>query len=527
MFRFLLFIFISLTFSFSTSFAKNVSYDLVISQVKNSKQQKLLINGSMLAPLLEFTEGDDVTIKVKNNLKEATSVHFHGLIIPGDMDGVHGLNGYKEIKPKTEFTYHFKIRQSGAYWYHSHTKGQRQDGIYGPLIINPKKEAKSNKSDYDYYVVLSDKHSDSWQTILKNLNNDPTHYEEEIETDEAEDQGSSTKSKKDVANIVELAEVRGYNFLLNGKTNNNSWVGLFKKNKKVRLRFINASAMSYFDIRIPGLKMQVIEADGQPVKPVKVNEFRIGTAETYDVLVKPKDDKVYTIEAESIDREGFALGVLATKKNAKPHKPIAREKKPLYAWQTDIDKYLKATEKTNTPLKHISAWYDSNAPKNYKVLSYADLAYAGIQKDTRAPEKDIIMNLTMDDHKLGFYIEPHLGKGANSKEDNTLFYGSKASKKSNQMHMMDAIRIKKGSRVRLKFINKTPIQHTMHLHGMFMQLENGRSPEKMPNQHTIIIPPFESYSALLTASELGQWALHCHMLYHMLGGMMTKIEVYG
>ncbi|KNX83186.1 copper resistance system multicopper oxidase, partial [Acinetobacter baumannii] len=286
--------------------------------------KRITVNGKFTAPLLEFEEGDEAVIHVHNQLKnQDTSLHWHGLLLPGLMDGVPGFNNFKGIAPNGDFVYRFKVKQNGTYWYHAHSKGQEQDGLYGPLVIYPKGKipvAAHEKTDRDYVVMLSDFHDSSSDSIMKNLKKSAEYYQNRRETvsdvlKQVKTQGlKATWQDRSMWNQMrmlktDMSDVTGYTFLVNGKTPQQNWTGNFKAGDKVRLRFINASAMSFFDVRIPNLKMTVVSADGQPVKPVAIDEFRIGTAETYDVIVEPKQPK-YQIEAESIDRSGFAIGTL-------------------------------------------------------------------------------------------------------------------------------------------------------------------------------------------------------------------------
>ena len=298
--------------------------------------KRITVNGKFIAPLLEFEEGDEAVIHVHNQLKDQdTSLHWHGLLLPGLMDGVPGFNGFKSIKPNGSFEYRFKVRQNGTYWYHAHSKGQEQDGLYGPLVIYPKGKqpvAAYEKAERDYVVMLSDFHETESDKIMANLKKSAEYYQNQRETvgdvwkQVKQDGLKATWQDRSMWNQMrmlktDLSDVTGYTFLVNGKTPQQNWTGTFKMGEKIRLRFINASAMSFFDVRIPNLKMTVVSADGQPVKPVPVDEFRIGTAETYDVLVEPKQAQTYDvlvepkqahyqIEAESIDRSGFAIGSL-------------------------------------------------------------------------------------------------------------------------------------------------------------------------------------------------------------------------
>ncbi|MCU4451012.1 multicopper oxidase domain-containing protein, partial [Acinetobacter lwoffii] len=303
-------------------------YDLTIAEqtvnITGKPLKRITVNGKFVAPLLEFEEGDEAVIRVHNKLKnQDSSIHWHGLLLPGIMDGVPGFNKFHGIAPNTTYEYKFKVRQNGTYWYHSHSKGQEQDGLYGAFVIYPKDKTPltaAEKTDKDYVVLLSDFHNSTSDQIMKNIKKEADYYQNRRETvfdvlkQVKRDGLKATWQDRSMWNQMrmlktDMSDVTGYTFLMNGKTPQQNWTGNFKAGEKVRLRFINASAMSFFDVRIPNLKMTVVSADGQPVKPVPVDEFRIGTAETYDVIVEPKQAH-YQIEAESIDRTGFSVGTL-------------------------------------------------------------------------------------------------------------------------------------------------------------------------------------------------------------------------
>lgn len=497
-------------FWISPAFAGTYHLDIARESVNitGTPVMKVTVNGGIPAPTLRFTEGEEVVINVTNKMDEDTSIHWHGLIIDPAMDGVPGLNGFSGIKPGKTFTYRFKIRQSGTYWYHAHTMGQEQDGLYGSIIAAPKGKDPI-KSDRDYVVVLSDFTEEKSDDVMMNLKMSSDYYGTARRTvsdffHDVKTKGfdKAWKNAKDWGDMrmaqTDLADVTGYTFLVNGKSPEQNWTGVFKPGERVRLRFINASAMSFFDVRIPGLKMDVVQSDGQNVEPVKVDEFRFAPAETYDVIVTPAEEKAYTIAAEPIDRTGFAIGTLATREGMKGEIPAQRERALLKMGDMGG---MDMSDMEMTPADMKSGWVDAGTPKGDKALSYADLRYAGIQKDTREP---------------GRTIEVHLG--GNMERYIWTINGKKFSE-------ADPIRLKYGERVRLNFTNDSMMAHPMHLHGMFVQLENGQPAEKLPNKHTVIVPPGQSYSVLLTADEAGEWAFHCHLLYHMMSGMMTKVVV--
>jgi CopA family copper-resistance protein len=341
---------------------------------------------------------------------------------------------------------------------------------------------------------------------------------------------------------TDMSDVTGYTFLVNGKTPEQNWTGMFKPNEKVRLRFVNASAMSFFDVRIPHLKMTVVSADGQPVKPVAVDEFRIGTAETYDVIVEPKGNH-YQIEAESIDRSGFAIGTLHNELMPKAsgiHMPNARPRSLLTMEDMGMDHssmgggsmqgmdhskmstdsmqgmdHSKMSADSMQGMDHsqhdqaskskndqvVYGWANASTPQGDKALQYSDLKSLTPQPDTREATSELVV-------RLGGTMERYVWT----------INGKKFSE-------AEPLKVKYGERIRIKFINDSMMAHPMHLHGMFMQLENGQPPVDMPNKHTVVVPPGKTVTALLTADELGEWAIHCHLLYHMTSGMMNKLIV--
>ena len=560
-------------------------YDLTIAEqtvnITGKPLKRITVNGKFVAPLLEFEEGDDAIIRVHNKLKKQdSSIHWHGLILPGIMDGVPGFNQFDGIAPSKTYEYKFKVRQNGTYWYHSHSKGQEQEGLYGPLVIYPKNRTPltvAEKTDKDYVVLLSDFHDSTSDKIMNNLKKEADYYQNRRETvfdvfkQIKKDGLKATWQDRSMWNQMrmlktDMSDVTKYTFLMNGKTPEQNWTGNFKTGEKVRLRFINASAMSFFDIRIPNLKMTVVSADGQPVKPVPVDEFRIGTAETYDVIVEPKQSN-YQIEAESIDRSGFSVGSLHDENTppinqikmpkSRPRSLLTMEDMGMMGHDmssmagmnhdmssmtgssndqsmsgmnhdmssmkgmdhdmssmtgssndqsmSDMNHTMQmTTSNASTQEKNddvVYGWANASTPVGQKALQYSDLQSLNPQPDTRAPEREMEIRLGGNMER---YIWTINGKKFNETEP---------------------FKVKYGERIRLKFVNDSMMAHPMHLHGMFMQLENGQDPSNMPNKHTIIVPPGKTVTTLLTADELGEWAIHCHLLYHMAAGMMNKLIV--
>lgn len=488
--------------------------------------ERVTANHTLPGPTLVWTEGEDVVVNVTNYMDEASSIHWHGILLPPGMDGVKGLGGYPGIEPGQTFTYRFTVRQTGTYWYHAHTGGQEQDGLYGALILQPK-GVDPIKADRNEVVMISDFSEEKSDNIHANLKKDSDYYNNARLTlgdffQDVRERGfkRAWRSASDWGDMrmspTDLADVSGYTFLINGKTPKQNWTGLFKPGETVRLHMINASAMSFYDVRIldtdnKRLKMTVVQADGRNVVPVPVDEFRFGVAETYDVLVTPTEDKAYTIVAEPIDRSGFAIATLAPRKNMQGVMPEQRARALLtMADMGDMDgmdmgsmdhSTMSSEDMDDMMAQMRSGWAKSSAPRGDKVLSYADLRSLNTQADLRSAGREIVVELGGN---MTRYIWTMNGK---TEAEAT------------------PIALNFGERVKLTFINNTMMAHPMHLHGMFMQLENGQPAESLPDKTVVIVPPGKSYSVLLTADEMGEWAFHCHLLYHMASGMMSNVVV--
>lgn len=537
-------------------------YHLVIDdaqvRVAGRTAEGMMINGALPGPTLRFTEGEEAVIHVRNDTDEPTSVHWHGLILPGEMDGVPGMNGFPGIAPGESFTYRFTIRQNGAYWYHSHSGMQEQMGVYAPLIIEPA-TAEADPPDRDYVVFLSDFTSEHPRRILNNLKVDPGYYNNNHRTvgDFLRDArrfgfGAALRDRQAWGQMrmdpTDIADVANYTFLMNGAPAAANETFLFRAGERVRLRVINGSAMTYFDFRIPGLKLTIVAADGRAVDPVEVDELRIAVAETYDIIVEPTEDVAYTVFAESMDRSGYARGTLAPREGMQGAIPEIRPRAILTmadmgmshgggseaapaadhsgmdhgAMGHEMAPSSGGAERGATGADHAAMGHDMDAglgadggvdgsgrtygwgsefPADARVLSYADLASAAPQADTRAAGRDIIVRLTGNMER---YIWTINGRSMEDAEPIELSYGERA---------------------RLVFINETMMAHPMHLHGMFVQLENGMPAERLPDKHIVSVAPGQTYSVLLTADQPGEWAFHCHLLYHMASGMMNRVVV--
>ncbi|NYH10904.1 copper resistance system multicopper oxidase [Pseudomonas moraviensis] len=500
----------------------------------------MTINGSLPGPLLRWREGDTVTLRVRNRLKDSTSIHWHGILLPANMDGVPGLS-FKGIEPGGVYVYQFKVRQHGTYWYHSHSGLQEQAGVYGPLVIDAR-EPEPFQYDRDYVVMLSDWTDEDPASLMKTLKKQSDYYNFHKRTvgdfihDVGEKGWGATVADRTMwaqmnMNPTDIADVSGatYTFLMNGHAPDSNWTGLFRPGEKLRLRLINGSAMTYFDVRIPGLKMTVVAADGLHVKSVSVDELRIAVAETYDVIVEPAAD-AYTLFAQAMDRTGYARGTLAARAGLSAPVP-ALDPRPLVTMDdmgmggmdhgsmdmSGMDhssmnmgpmQSHPDSEKYN-PLVDMQAM--TTAPKlddpglglrnnGRRVLTYADLRSPFEDPDGRDPSRSIELHLT-----------GHMEKFAWS------FNGIKFSD-------AEPLLLKYGERIRVVLVNDTMMTHPIHLHGMWSDLEDENGDFQV-RKHTIDMPPGTRRSYRVTADALGRWAYHCHLLYHMEMGMFREVRV--
>lgn len=555
-------------------------FDLTIANTKinitGREASAITLNGTMPGPLLRFLEGDEVTVNVTNKLDEATAIHWHGLLVPNSEDGVPGVT-FPGILPGETFTYRYTLRQSGTYWYHSHAGLQEAAGMFAPLIVEPR-EPEPFQYDRDYVVVLSDWNDDSPAQVLANLKKVDGYYNyRRITTPQflkqLADAPDEATRKAIWADRMEWGKMRmdptdysdggeEWSFLMGGLRPDQNWTALFKPGERVRLRVINASPMNLYDFQIPGLPMMIVQADGQNVQPVQVDEFRIGNGETYDVIVEPKEDKPYTIFAPTIARIGYARGTLAPRAGMSAEVPSLGP----YPVRTMADMGMGAMDgmasmgdgtmpepsstQTNDSMKGMSMpqpnkgpavdsmagmdmnnMSESTAPvpdqdtmpgmdmapakvaevpsarivvapdkDGLRRLAYQHLRSLEPNKDPRPPQREILVRLTGDMNRYFWSI--------NDKKfsDSTPF------------------KVKLGERFRIKFVNTTMMEHPMHLHGVFMELVNGNG-EFAPRKHTVIVAPAQTVEVDATYEDEGVWAFHCHLFYHAAAGMFQLMEV--
>ena len=540
------------------------TFDLNVSKAKSTIDgrtgRSILVNGQLPAPLLRWREGDDVTLRVTNNLNVDTSIHWHGILLPYEMDGVPGVT-FPGIKPGETFTYEFPLKQAGTYWYHSHSGLQEQMGHYGPIIIEPA-QPDVVTHDREYVVMLSDWSFEDPHRIFAKLKKMSDNYNFQQRTvgeflKDAREQGfrralsgrrmwgAMRMNPADIADVTAST----YTYLINGHGPADNWTGLFAPGERVRLRFINAAAMSIFNVRIPGLPMTVVQADGLDVEPVETDEFQIGVAETFDVIVQPEQDQAYTLVAESNDRSEFARATLSPRPGLTAPIPERRERPTLTMKDmahSEMDHAamdhggmdhsgMNHDEMTHGQMDHSAMGHDMGAapelqrhdhakgpgvvglamnPVNrlserplgledvdHRVLVYTDLKSLQPNPDTRTPERELELHLTSN-------MERYMWS----------FDGLKFSE------VDSPIVFHKGERLRLTLVNDTMMPHPIHLHGMFFDVVTAEHNHK-PRKHTIVVKPGEKMSVDITAEAVGAWAFHCHLLYHMHAGMMRVVSV--
>lgn len=516
-------------------------------------------NGASPGPVLRFKEGEDVVINVTNNLNTATSIHWHGLILPYQQDGVPGIS-YNGIAAGETFTYRFPIVQAGTYWFHSHTDFQEPDGAYGAIVIEPKGR-EPFRYDREYVVQLTDAHPHHGTRIMRNLKMMPDYYNRKQRTigdffSDAKETGFSSALNDRLAwgdmrmlpNDIE--DLQGFTPLINGKSTEQNWTGLFKKGERVRLRFINSSAMTYFDIRIPGLKMTVVQADGNNVQPVTVDEFRIAVAETYDVIVRPEDAEAYTVFAESMGRTAFVRGTLASKEGLTAEVPAMR-KDPVLT-MADMGMAHGDHGMDHSAMGHGTASMTHTMPDGatmsgdaHAVHSMPSQGMAGMDHSAHGA-----MQADADPfYAAGSGLTPVAANGGkflsygDLRAQKPLYDDREATREIeirltgnmeryiwslNGVKYQDAepIRLQYGERVRFKFVNETMMTHPMHLHGMWSIIDTGKG-KWDPVKHVVSVSPGTTVFMETEVDAPGQWAFHCHLSYHADSGMFRKVIVEG
>jgi FtsP/CotA-like multicopper oxidase with cupredoxin domain len=500
--------------------------------IEGKATHAVTINGTVPGPLLRLKEGERVRIAVTNTLDEDTSIHWHGLLVPPEMDGVPGVS-FPGIRGGETFVYEFPLLQSGTYWYHSHSGLQEAEGHYAPLIIEPA-GPDPVQSDREHVIVLADHSEMHPHVVFKRLKQQGGVFNYQRQTIAGllagEDQSPAERAEwaRMLMDPTDISDVTGavMTFLVNGHGPNDNWTALFRPGERVRLRFINAAAQMIFNVRIPGLKLTVVAADGQNVRPVEVDELQIGNAETYDILVRPAEDRAYTLVAEAVDRSGMGRATLAPRAGMTAEVPPLRSR-PLatmkdmgmdmsgHAHGAGHDMSMDMRDPANAPQIKMGPAVQMISPMpmdrsgepglgledaGHRVLVYTDLIALERNPDTRAPSRALEIRLT-----------------GNMERFTWGFDGWKYSEGP------PPYSFRSGERVRITLVNDTMMTHPIHLHGHFFELLHAPVGH-LPRKHTVNVLPGGKVSYDVTAEE-GDWAFHCHMLYHMHGGMFQVFKV--
>jgi CopA family copper-resistance protein len=505
------------------------------------------VNGTLPAPLIRLREGQKARLSVTNTLDEDTSIHWHGLLLPFQMDGVPGIS-FPGIKAGETFVYEFPVRQAGTYWYHSHSNLQEAMGHYGPLVIDPS-GADPVAYDREHVLVLSDWSFLHPHRILDRLKKSPGYFNRQRTTLAGLIDGSDRMGLRERRmwgsmrmDPRDILDVNGstYTYLVNGHGPQENWTGLFRPGERVRLRIINASAMSIFNVRIPGLAMTVVGADGQNVRPVETDEFQISVAETYDVVVRPTDDRAYTIVAEAIDRSGMARATLAPRLGMTAEVPALRPVPNLTPRDMGMESmdHGAMADMDHGAMDHGSMDHGAMSMRNpskappgmavgvgvdmispapadrlgerplglqdapHRVLVYTDLVSLSPNKDPRPPSRSLEIHLTGNMERFMWGFD-----------------GRKFSE------LVEPIRFERNERVRVTLVNDTMMSHPIHLHGHFFELVTGGPAGHQPLKHTVNVAPGSKVAFDLTADAPGDWAFHCHLLMHMHAGMFNVVTV--
>ncbi|WP_312479386.1 copper resistance system multicopper oxidase [Stutzerimonas nitrititolerans] len=557
-------------------------FDLFIGEIPvnitGAARTAMTINGSLPGPVLRWREGDTVTLRVRNRLQEDTSIHWHGIILPANMDGVPGLS-FHGIAPDGMYEYKFDVNQNGTYWYHSHSGLQEQAGVYGALVIDAK-DPEPFSYDRDYVVLLSDWTDENPDRVLAKLKKQSDYYNYHKRTvgdfiDDVSEMGWSAAiaDRKMWAEMkmspTDLADVSGYTYtyLMNGQAPDGNWTGIFKPGEKIRLRFINAAAMTYFDVRIPGLKMTVVAADGQYVKPVSVDEFRIAVAETYDVIVEPEDEQAYTIFAQSMDRTGYSRGTLAVREGLSAPVPEV-DPRPLISMadmgmdhgsmdgmehgsmQSGMASMVGMDHSKMAGMDHSQmAGMSHGSMSGMDHSQMAGMDHGTMQSHPASETNNPLVDMqtmtpapNLSDPGIGLrdngrqvltysdlrstFLDPDGRDPSRTIELHLTGHMEKFSWSFDGIKFSDAepLRLKYGERVRITLVNDTMMTHPIHLHGMWSDLEDENG-NFLVRKHTIDIPPGSKRSYRVTADALGRWAYHCHLLLHMEMGMFREVRV--
>lgn len=528
---------------------RGTDFDLTVDELPvnftGQARSATVVNGRLPGPVLRVREGDTVTLRVTNRLPEMTTIHWHGVILPADMDGVPGIS-FPGIAPGETFTYRFTLKQSGTYWYHAHTLHE-QTGLYGALIVEPRMPDPV-VAERDYPVILADWTDENPLQVFLNLKKMGGYYNFAQPTvgdffDDVQQRGLGAAVDKrrmwnrSRMNPTDYSDVSAatYTYLMNGAPPAGNWTAVAKPGERVRLRFIGAGTATFFDVRIPGLKLTVVGTDGQSVEPVEVDEFRIGPGETYDVIVRLPDDRAYTIFAQAMDRSGYARGTLAPRAGMEAEVPAPDPR----VWLDPVDMMgamMAMPAMSDMPgmsgghtghgmvempakARHARTEYGPGTDMRVdypraslddpgaglrnngrRVLTYADLRTPGGALDHRPPQRELELHLTGNMERFMWSLDG--------------------------VKLNDArpIHFRHGERLRIVLVNDSTMAHPMHLHGMWSEVESPHGRFQV-RKHTVSVQPAQRVSFAVTADAPGRWAFHCHLLYHMAAGMFREVVV--
>ncbi len=507
------------------------------------------MNGTIPGPLVRLKEGENVRLAIRNELGEDTSIHWHGLLVPFQMDGVPGVS-FPGIKAKSTFVYEFPVRQSGTYWYHSHSGLQEQVGHYGPIIIDPA-GPEAVAYDREHVILLSDWTFMHPHRLFTQLKKEPGIFNRQKLTLEdrlkgtnpltADERAMFARMRMDPTDISDVTAA-AYKYLINGHAPGENWTGLFRPGERVRLRIINAAAQTIFNLRIPGLPMTVVATDGIDVRPVEVDELQIGNAETYDVIVSP-GDLAYTFVAETIDRSGMGVATLAPREGMRAAVPPLRKRPVLRMKDMGMDHGASSEPMDHSAMGHGSAPSAPAAPMDHGDMKMRDKSKVnfpvGVGVDMIAPmpmDRVGDPGIGLDDvgHRVLTYkdlvaLKPFHDQRPPTRRIDIHLTGNMErfmwSMDGEQLsENPEPYRFARNERVRMRLINDTMMTHPMHIHGHFWQLVNGHGSHQ-PLKHTVRVLPGGYIDLDMTADAPGDWAFHCHLLYHMHAGMMRVVKV--
>ena len=553
------------------SVLRGTQFDLSIGEMPvdftGRARRAVAVNGRVPGPILRWRQGEEVTIRVRNTLAVPTSIHWHGIILPADMDGVPGLS-FMGIAPGQTFTYRFTVNQAGTYWYHSHPRFQEQVGLYGAIVVEPR-AGERFRADREHVILLSDWTDNDPEHIYATLKRQSDYYNfgkptvaDFLRDTSAQGIGAALASRQmwsamrmDPSDLADVS-AHAYTYLVNGAPPARNWTALFARGEKVRLRFINGASMTFFDVRIPGLKLRVVAHDGQDIEPVSVDEFRLGPAETCDVIVEPSDDRAYAIFAQAMDRSGYACATLAPRADLRVDVP-APDPRPLLSMTDMMGRMDHAAHSMpGMDMGGMDMAGMDHSAMNHAGTDHAAMGHAAMGHAMSAARPVVharaeygpLVDMRVDTPRTNL-DDPGIGLRDNGRR--VLTYADLRSlttpiaadvEREIELHLTghmsryvwsfsglkfsdaEPLRLRHGERVRIRLVNDTMMTHPIHLHGMWSELEDENG-AFLARKHTVVVQPAQSLSYRVSADAIGRWAYHCHLLYHMEAGMFREVVV--